>query len=221
MRLPEPSVDTTFPGRRLRYSRPAPETRQENTDPTAAEPVIPPSEAPDRTDPTRSDRPEVVADEIRDAAASASTPVEVYRTALARVTPRVGATFASVFLRDEDAPDLLRLACAQNWPQASARFLGDLRIREGRGPTGQAVAQGRPVEVVDVFDDQELEEWWEPARELGFVAMTAHPLVVDGRAIGAISFYFSDPQRLDDEVRSLLGVVAREMATVAGRVRQG
>ncbi|MDX1673228.1 MAG: GAF domain-containing protein [Longimicrobiales bacterium] len=183
--------------------------------------MIPPSEAPDRTDPTRSDRPEVVADEIRDAAASASTPVEVYRTALARVTPRVGATFASVFLRDEDAPDLLRLACAQNWPQASARFLGDLRIREGRGPTGQAVAQGRPVEVVDVFDDQELEEWWEPARELGFVAMTAHPLVVDGRAIGAISFYFSDPQRLDDEVRSLLGVVAREMATVAGRVRQG
>ena len=221
MCLPEPSVDATFHRRRLRYSRGAPETRQENTDPTPEELVIPPSEAPDRTDPARSDRHEVIVNEIRDAAASASAPVEVYRTALARVTPRVGATFASVFLRDDDAPDLLRLACAQNWPQASARFLGELRIREGRGPTGQAVAQGRPVEVADVFEDQELEEWWEPARELGFVAMTAHPLIVDGRAVGAISFYFSDPQRLDNEVRSLLGTVAREMAAVADRARRG
>ena len=159
--------------------------------------------------------------EIREAAASAGTPVEVYRTALASVTPRVRATFASVYLRDEDASDLLRLACAQNWPQDSARFLSRLRIRKGRGPTGQAVAQRSPVEVVDVFEDQDLEEWWEPARELGFVAMTAHPMVVDGRAVGAISFYFSDPQQLDDEVRALLTAVARELATVTARLREG
>ncbi|NIP79262.1 MAG: hypothetical protein GWM90_08645, partial [Gemmatimonadetes bacterium] len=66
----------------------------------------------------------------------------------------------------------------------------------------------------------ELEEWWEPARELGFVAMTAHPLVVDGQAVGAISFYFSDRQTVDEDVRSLLSTVAREMADAAEQVRK-
>ena len=172
----------------------------------------------DRPEPM-DDREAAVVREIRRAGEAAATPVEVYRTALARVTAMVDASFASVFLRDPDAPDLLRLACAQNWPQSAARFLGELRIREGRGPTGQAVARGRPVEVADVFDDPELEEWWEPARELGFTAMAAHPLAVDGRVVGSISFYFRDPQTLDAAERSLLTTVARELAAVAEAVR--
>lgn len=159
-----------------------------------------------------------VAREIRAVLELASSPLEVYRAALARVTPLVGATFASVFLRDEDDPRLLRLACAQNWPQSSARFLGDLRIREGRGPTGQAVARARPVEVVDVFADPELEEWWEPARELGFVSMMAHPLMVGESVVGALSFYFGDRQPVDDGVRSLVATAAREIAGAADRV---
>ena len=180
-----------------------------------------PPEAPRRTaDVDVPGRLEDVISEIREAGETAGSPLEVYRTALARVTPLVDATFASVFLRDDDAPELLRLACAQNWPQSSARFLGELRIREGRGPTGKAVEQGRPVEVTDVFEDQELEEWWEPARELGFVAMTAHPLMVDGRAVGSISFYFRDPQPLNDGIRSLVSTVVREMAAAAERVEE-
>lgn len=178
----------------------------------------PSSESVDRTAESPRDRQAELVRAIREAAAAASAPLEVYRAALARVTPLVDATFASVFLRDDDAPHLLRLACAQNWPQSSARFLSDLRIREGRGPTGQAVAEARPVEVTDVFEDDELKEWWEPARELGFVAMTAHPLTVDGRAVGSISFYYRDPQPLDDDVRSLLETAAREMALAAARV---
>lgn len=178
------------------------------------------AESPDPPAEPVPDRQGAVVREIHRAATSAATPLEVYRTALARITPLVDATFASVFLRDPSEPELLRLACAQNWPQSSARFLSDLRIREGRGPTGQAVAQARPVEVEDVFEDTELKEWWEPARELGFVAMTAHPLTLDHRVLGSISFYFSDPQTLDDATRSLLATVAREMAAAAEGVRQ-
>jgi GAF domain-containing protein len=164
------------------------------------------------------ERQDAVVREIHSAAESAATALEVFRTGLARVTPLVEASFASVFLRDEDAPHLLRLACAQNWPQSSARFLGELRIREGLGPTGQAVAEASPVEVVDVFEDPELREWWEPARELGFTAMTAHPLTVGDRVIGSISFYFKDRQPLDDDVRALLATVARELPTAAEAV---
>lgn len=157
--------------------------------------------------------------EIQRAAEAAGSPLEVYRTALARVTPILDADFASVFLRDDADPRLLRLACAQNWPQSSARFLGELRIREGRGPTGQAVAEGRPVEIVDVFQDPALEEWWEPARELGFVSMTAHPLVIEGRVLGSISFYFTKPQPFDAGERALLETTARAMARAAESVR--
>ena len=176
------------------------------------------SPAPEPAEPapeSAAERRAAVVRTIHEAGASASSPLEVYRAALAGVTPLVGASFASVFLRDEDAPHLLRLACAQNWPQRSARFLSEIRIREGRGPTGQAVAQAAPIEVVDVFEDPDLEEWWEPARELGFTAMTAHPLMADGRAVGSISFYFSDSTRLNDEARSLLATAAREMADAA------
>src|SRR5690606_6563946 len=92
-----------------------------------------------------------VAREIAQPFLMATKPVEVYRLALARVTPLVGASFGSVFLRDEADPDLLKLACAQSWPQSSARFLGQLRLRVGRGPTRRAGAGGRAVPVEGVF----------------------------------------------------------------------
>jgi hypothetical protein len=100
-------------------------------------------------DPPRDDELRIVGD-IAHATPQASSPLEVYRLALTRVTPRLGADFSSVFLRDPVEPTLLKLACAHNWPQSAAWFLGQLRIREGRGPTGRAVAEGVPVEVSDV-----------------------------------------------------------------------
>lgn len=159
-----------------------------------------------------------MAREIADAFLTAATPVEIYRLALKRLTPLVGATFASVFVRDERDPDLLRLVCAHNWPQSSARFLGEVRIREGRGPTGRAVAGREPVEVPDVFADPELEGWWEPARELGFVSLISLPLVSEAGVLGAVSFYFEDRQDFGDVDRTLLRVVAHQLAAAAERV---
>jgi GAF domain-containing protein len=152
---------------------------------------------------------------------TASSALEVYRVALSRITPIVGATFSSIFLRDDDDAGLLRLACAQNWPQSSARFLAELRIREGRGPTGRAVQSGQPVEIVDLFDDRSLQHWWDAAREIGFVSVIALPLTVEGRVLGAISFYFRERQELNDETRVLLGVVAHQLANTAERAGRG
>jgi hypothetical protein len=64
-----------------------------------------------------------IAEEIAHSFLSATHPLEVCRLALARVTPLVGARFASVYLRDPADPTLLKLNCAHNWPQDSARFL--------------------------------------------------------------------------------------------------
>lgn len=157
--------------------------------------------------------------EIAQAFLTATQPLEVYRLALARVTALVNASFSSVFLRDPADPDLLRLVCAQNWPQSSARFLSQLRIRVGRGPTGRAVAERHPVTAEDVFSDMTMMDWWEPARELGFVSMVALPLEVQGEVAGALSFYFAEPHRFGVEELRLLELVAAQLAATAERAQ--
>lgn len=164
------------------------------------------------------DRELDVAREIANAFLTAGTPVEVYRLALARVTPLVRASFSSVFERDPDDPSLLKLTCANNWPQASARYLGQLRLRVGRGPTGGAVARMEPVEVSDVFADRSLLEWHEPARELGFVSLISLPLATGDRATGAVTFYFDESHEFDDDERHLLKLIADQLAVAGGRV---
>jgi GAF domain-containing protein len=155
--------------------------------------------------------------EIADTAPSAGTAVEVYRLALGRVTPLVGADFASVFVRDAAETDLLRLVCAQNWPQSSAKYLDRIRIRVGRGPTGQAVDRAVPIEVADVFSDPGLEDWWEIARELGFVSLISLPLQGDDRVHGALTFYFTGERSFGEAERGLLQRVARQLARTAER----
>lgn len=160
-----------------------------------------------------------IAHEIAQALLSATTPLEVYRLALSRVTALVDASFSSVFLRDDSDPDLLRLVCAQNWPQASARFLGQLRIRVGRGPTGRAVEERRPVTTEDVFSDLSMQDWWDPARELGFSSMIALPLEVRDEVAGALSFYFTEPHHFGEEELRLLSLVAAQLAATAERAQ--
>lgn len=152
---------------------------------------------------------------------STAFPVVAYRAALARITPAVGASFASVFVRDRRDPRLLRLACAQNWPQSAARWLGEMRIMEGRGPTGRAVGRNRAVEVPDLFAEAGLSEWWDPARELGFASIIALPLARDGRVFGALSFYFADRRGFTDDDRALLAHAARALAAHAAPAPAG
>lgn len=167
---------------------------------------------------SRRERELDVAREVANAFLTASTPVEVYRRALARVTPLVRASFSSVFERDPAEPTLLKLTCANSWPQSSARYLGQLRLRVGRGPTGRAVADMKPVEVTNVFADPVLREWHEPARELGFVSLISLPLAAGGKATGALTFYFDEAHTFDDDERHLLMLVADQLAVASGRV---
>jgi signal transduction histidine kinase len=163
------------------------------------------------------DRELDVAREVAHAFITASSPLEVYRLALARLTPLVRAKFSSVFHRDPADPTLLKLTCAHNWPQSSARYLGQLRVREGRGPTGRAVAESRSIEVRDVFADPALREWWEPARELGFVSFISLPLRAGDDTTGALTFYFDAARDFDDDERHLLMLIADQLASASAR----
>jgi signal transduction histidine kinase len=152
--------------------------------------------------------------EIVHAFLTADCPQDIYQFALERVSPLVGATFASVYLLDGD-DDVMHLAAAYNWPERFRPFLGEMRVRLGLGPSGQAASERRPVQVPDVFAEASLTDWQEVATELGFRALVALPLETPTRVLGAVAFYFAEPGGFDDEEHGLLRIVADQMAATA------
>jgi signal transduction histidine kinase len=156
----------------------------------------------------------VVVREIVHAFLTADRPEDVYQFALARVLPLLGASFASVYLVD-GASELMRLAAACNWPERYAPWLGEMRVRVGFGPSGQAARDRRVVEVADLFADAELEDWQEVGAELGFRAIAALPLETRSGVLGALAFYYADAGALSDEQRGLQRLVADQLAATA------
>ena len=155
--------------------------------------------------------------EIARALLTANYPGEVYELALQHVSPIVGATLACVYVMD--GGDTMRLAAAHNWPKKYAKFLDDMRVRMGSGPSGSAAALRKVVEVPDVFDDAALEDWRDVARELGFRSLVALPLQTGGIVHGAVTFYFSSSTAMTADSRSLLRLVADQMAEAAEKAR--
>ncbi len=150
--------------------------------------------------------------EIIHASLRADRPEDVFQFALDRIIPVVGASFASVYVVD-GASELMRLAAASNWPAAHRPWLGEVRVRMGFGPSGEAASERRVIEVPDVMADPELEDWHDVAREIGFRAITALPLQTASRVLGTVTFYFAQPGGLATETRSLLRIVADQMAS--------
>lgn len=152
--------------------------------------------------------------EIVRAFLTAERPEDVFGVALERVTPIVGAAFSSVFLVDGES-DLMRLAAAHNWPERYRPWLGEMRVKLGSGPSGEAVRERRAVEVPDVFAEPHLADWQDVARELGVRALVALPLQTGATTLGAVTFYFTQPGGFSTEARSLLRIVADQMAATA------
>lgn len=152
--------------------------------------------------------------EIVHAFLHADRPEEVFQFALERVCPVVEATFASVYLVDGDS-ELMRLAGAYNWPERYRPWLGEVRVRLGFGPSGEAAAERRVIEVPDVFADPDLEDWQEVATELGFRSLVALPLQTANRVLGAVAFYYASAGSRSADARGLLRIVADQMAATA------
>jgi len=156
--------------------------------------------------------------EIVHAFLTADKPEEVFQFALDRVSPIVGATFACVYLID-GASELMRLAAVYNWPKRFAPFLGEMRVRLGFGPSGEAASERRAIEIPDVFSDPSLEDWQEVAGELGFRSLVALPLQTGQAVLGTLTFYFETSAQLGPDTRSLMRMVADQMAATAEKAR--
>ena len=152
--------------------------------------------------------------EIVHAFLTADQPAEVFQFALDRVLPLVGASFASVYLVD-GASELMRLVAASNWPEQYRPWLGQMRVRVGFGPSGEAVSERRPIEIPDISADPSLEDWAEVAQEIGFRALVALPLLIGRQVLGAATFYFAEPGSPGAERRALLKMVSEQLAATA------
>ncbi len=139
---------------------------------------------------------------------------EALQFALDRTCPAVGAQLGSVFLLD-GASELMRLVAAHAWPERWQPWLGEMRVRVGFGPSGEAVSERRVIEVPDVLADPSLEDWQEVAGELGFRALVALPLITNQRVEGAATFYFAAAGGPEPRVRGLLRAAADVMAAIA------
>ena len=157
--------------------------------------------------------------EIAHAYLSAERPGEVQQFALDRVTPLLGASFSLVMELGADG-QLLRPVAQHEWPAKHRHWIGALRVRVGDGPSGVAVAERRLVEVPDLFADASLLAWHDVANELSFRSILAAPLETADGAIGAVAFYFADATSLTDEQRTLVRVVADQLAAATDKARR-
>jgi signal transduction histidine kinase len=156
--------------------------------------------------------------EIAHAFHTAKRPEEVFQIALDRVSPLIGASFACVFAVHEEE-DNMHLAAVYNWPQRYARFLRQVRVRIGSGPSGEAASERRMIEVPDVFADATLGDWQEVAMELGFRSIVALPLQAGDDVLGALTFYFGSAHAIGPDSRHLMRIVADQMAASAEKAR--
>ena len=152
--------------------------------------------------------------EIAHAFLTADRPEELYQFTLERVSPLVGASFASVYLVD-GASELMRLGAEFKWPARYRPWLGEMRVRVGFGPSGEAVSERRAIEIPDVFADQSLEDWQEVANELGFRSFVALPLMTARGVLGAVTFYFVEAGAIGGDKRGLLRIVSDQLAAAA------
>jgi GAF domain-containing protein len=157
--------------------------------------------------------------EIAHAFLVAERPSDVQQFALDRVTPILGASFSLVMELGPDG-ELLRPVAQHEWPAQHRHWIGALRVRVGDGPSGLAVAEGRLVEVEDLFADPALDLWHEVARELDFRSIIAAPMQTPDGPIGAVAFYFTDATCMTDEQRALVRAVADQLAAATEKARR-
>jgi PAS domain S-box-containing protein len=106
-------------------------------------------------------------------------------------------------------------------PVASAGFeegyLETLRIswadtERGRGPTGTAIRTGQASLCRDMLTDPQFAPWRTEAIKRGYASSAVFPLLIDGRAIGSLTLYSTEPAGFSDDEVQLLTELAGDLA---------
>lgn len=98
-----------------------------------------------------------------------------------------------------------------------AGFLQSLQIswadtELGRGPTGTAIRTGQPCFVQNIYTDPRYLPWRGVAVERGYASSIALPLIVEGKPLGALNIYATEPNAFDESEVKLLTELANDLA---------
>jgi GAF domain-containing protein len=173
-----------------------------------AEPAAAPAGRPDPS-------PKILQDLAR-ALIRTARPEDALQFALDRTCPAIGATLGAVYVVD-GASELMRLEAAYGWPDRWRPWLGEMSVRLGIGPSGEAAAERRIIEIPDVLASALHEDWHEVAAELGFRSIVALPLEAPDAILGVATLYFADARAISPADRALLRAAADLMAAMAER----
>ncbi len=85
----------------------------------------------------------------------------------------------------------------------------------GMGPTGMAIKKGEPQVMNDIENDPRYKPWKQEAMKRGYRSSASIPLISsEGRVIGAINLYSSEPHFFSKDRVKLLSVFTKQAATV-------
>src|SRR4051794_18125576 len=128
-----------------------------------------------------------------------------------------GASAGSVTLLGDDAQ--FETLYAEEYPRELAEASHRFPAESGFCATA-AVDTRRPVFIGSFADwQQQYPRSASMAADGGFASVAALPLLVEGSAIGVLSFHFTAPVNFDDEYRALLTSVAHHAAQAIDRAR--
>ena len=108
------------------------------------------------------------------------------------VTPMAQAGFEPDFL------DTLQVTWAETGP--------------GSGPMGAAIRTGQPFTARRIPDDPACAPWRAQAERRGYAAVACLPLLADGRALGALALYATEPDAFDAAETGLLQSFCNDLA---------
>jgi signal transduction histidine kinase len=96
-------------------------------------------------------------------------------------------------------------------------YLGRIHIAtanapEGRGPTGQALREGRHFVCTDIATDPRLLPWRADALARGYGSSAAFPLQFGDSVVGVFTLYAAEPGFFDDEVVAVLSEAASDIS---------
>ncbi len=82
----------------------------------------------------------------------------------------------------------------------------------GQGPTGSAIRTGKPIVCQNILTDPKFAPWRPEAIKRGYASSIALPLIDNGRVIGALNIYATEPDAFDNEEMKLLSELADDLA---------
>jgi PAS domain S-box-containing protein len=82
----------------------------------------------------------------------------------------------------------------------------------GRGPTGMAIRTGKTTTCKNMLTDPRFEPWRKEAIKRGYASSIVLPLMVDGKAFGALTIYSKEPDPFSEDEVKLLAELANDLS---------